>query len=162
EAGLAPYVWYTSIEDGVSITDFLEQMPFPISEALTWIPGALRRLHGLPLFPKEFNYTTAHKGFIWRLRDSNLLPREEIEEIFTRYDQLCSVYPRLDSDMVSCHSDLKPENIIFDGQRVWFESWLAAFVNDRYFDLAVVANFVVVNDADERIYLEKYFGQAPD
>ena len=64
--------------------------------------------------------------------------------------------------MVSCHSDLKPENIVFDGQRVWLVGWQAAFVNDRYFDLAVAANFVVTNNADEWTYLEQYFGQRPD
>jgi thiamine kinase-like enzyme len=64
--------------------------------------------------------------------------------------------------MVWRHSDLKPENIVFDGQRVWLVDWQAAFVNDRYFDHAVVANFAVLNDADERLYLEKYFCQPPD
>jgi thiamine kinase-like enzyme len=58
--------------------------------------------------------------------------------------------------------DLKPENILFDGQRVWLVDWQAAFVNDRYFDLAVLANFVVSNDADEWTYLEQYFGGKPD
>jgi len=58
--------------------------------------------------------------------------------------------------------DLKPENILFDGQRVWLVDWQAAFVNDRYFDLAVAANFVVTNNADEWTYLEQYFGQRLD
>ena len=31
-----------------------------------------------------------------------------------------------------------------------------------YFDLALVANFVVANDAEEQSYLERYFGQPPD
>jgi hypothetical protein len=57
--------------------------------------------------------------------------------------------------------DLKPENILFDGRRVWLVGWQAAFVNDRYFDLAIVADFVITNDADERIYLEEYFGHPP-
>jgi thiamine kinase-like enzyme len=64
--------------------------------------------------------------------------------------------------MASWHSDLKAENILFDGQRVWLVDWQAAFVNDRYFDLAVSANFVVTNDAGERTYFEQYFGQRPD
>ena len=162
QAGLAPRVWYASIEDGISITDFVEAAPFSIKEALVRIPGTLRQLHAMPPFPKAFNYVTAHNGFIWRFRAANLLPRNEIEEIFTRYEQVCAIYPRLDTDMVSCHSDLKPENILFDGQRVWLLDWQAAFVNDRYFDLAIVANFVVTNDADERTYLGEYFGQPPD
>lgn len=64
--------------------------------------------------------------------------------------------------MVSRHMDLKPEYILFDGERIWLINWQAAFVNDRYFDLAVAANFVVTNDADERTYLDQYFGQPPD
>ena len=64
--------------------------------------------------------------------------------------------------MVSCHDDLKPENILFDGSRVWLVDWEAAFRNDRYFDLAVVANFVVTTDVEEKVYLQEYFGQPPD
>ena len=162
EAGLAPRVRYSNAEDGISITDFVEAVPFPATQALAQLPGMLQRLHALPPFPKAFNYVTAHNGFIWRFRKAGLLPKGEIEEIFTRYEQVCAAYPRLDSDMVSCHSDLKPENILFDGQRVWLVDWQAAFVNDRYFDLAVAANFVVTNNADEWTYLEQYFGRPPD
>jgi aminoglycoside phosphotransferase (APT) family kinase protein len=162
EAGLAPCVRYSNAEDGISITDFVEAVPFPATQALVQLPGTLRRLHALPPFPKAFNYVTAHNGFIWRFRKAGLLPKGEIEGIFTRYEQVCAAYPRLDSDMVSCHSDLKPENILFDGQRVWLVGWQAAFVNDRYFDLAVAANFVVTDDADEWTYLEQYFGRPPN
>ena len=162
QAGLTPRVWYSSIADGISITDFVEPAAFSITEALATIPHTLRQLHSLPPFPKEFNYVTAHKGFVWRFRGAGLLPKDQIEEVFPRYEQLCAVYPRLDSDMVSCHMDLKPENILFDGQRVWLVNWLAAFVNDRYFDLAVAANFVVTDNTDEWTYLEQYFAQRPD
>ena len=162
KAGLAPSVRYSNPEDGISISDFVEAVPFPATQALVQLPGTLRKLHALPPFPKTFNYVTAHNGFIWRFRKASLLPKDEIEEVFTRYEQLCAAYPCLDSDMVSCHMDLMPENILFDGQRVWLVDWKAAFVNDRYFDLAVVANFVVTNDVDELTYLERYFGQRPD
>jgi|SRR5579859_5144856 len=162
EAGLAPHVWYANKEDGIAIIDFIEAVPFPPTQALALLPGTLRRLHALPSFPKTFNYVTAHNGFIWRFRKAGLLPKSEIEEIFPWYEQVCAAYPRLDSDMVSCHMDLKPENILFDGQHVWLVDWEAAFVNDRYFDLAVAANFLVTNDADELTYLERYFGQRPD
>jgi hypothetical protein len=162
EAGLAPCVRYSNAEDGISITDFVEAVPFPATQALVQLPGTLRRLHALPLFPKAFNYVTAHNVFIWRFRKAGLLPKDEMEEIFTRYDQVCAAYPRLDSDIVSCHSDLKPENVLFDGHRIWLVGWQAALLNDRYFDLAIVANLVVNNDSEERAYLQEYFGQPPD
>jgi hypothetical protein len=62
--------------------------------------------------------------------------------------------------MVSSLNDLKPENILFDGDRVWLVDWEAGFLNDRYLDLAVVANFVVTNHAEEDAYLRTYFGEA--
>jgi len=155
---LAPHVWYANEHDGISITDFVQAAPFPETEALVRFPGTLRGLHTLPPFPKAFNYVTVHNGFVWRLRSSNLLPGNEIAKVFTRYEQVCAVYPRLDSDMVSCHMDLKPKNILFDGQL----GWQAAFVNDRYFDMAMVANFVVTKDAEECTFLKEYFGQEPD
>jgi aminoglycoside phosphotransferase (APT) family kinase protein len=162
EAGLAPRVLYSSMEDGIAIIDWIEAVPLPAAQALVQLPATLRRLHALPPFPKTFNYVTAHNFFIWRLSASGLLPNGEIAEVFQRYEQVCAAYPRLEADLVSCHMDLKPENILFDGRRVWLVDWMAAFVNDRYFDLAVVANFVVTTDADERVYLKEYFGQAPD
>ena len=162
EGGLAPRVLHANTKDGILITDFVEAAPFSEGQALTLIPATLAKLHALPPFPKAFNYVTAHNGFIWRFRTANLVAASEIEDAFTRYHQVCAAYPRLDADIVSCHSDLKPENILFDGQRLWLVDWQAAFLNDRYFDLAIVANFAISSDADERSYLEAYFGQPPD
>ena len=65
--------------------------------------------------------------------------------------------------MVSCHNDFfKPDNILFDGDRVWLVDWEAAFRNDRYAELAVVANLLVSSDEEERTYLQSYFGQPAD
>ena len=70
---------------------------------------------------------------------------------------------RLDPDLAPSHNDLfKPDNMLFDGNRLWLVDWEAAFQNDRYADLAVVANMIVTNESDEKIYLQEYFGKAPD
>jgi hypothetical protein len=58
EAGLAPRVLYASAEDRISITDFVEAVPFPARDALRRVPAALRTLHALPQFPvAPFNTT---------------------------------------------------------------------------------------------------------
>jgi thiamine kinase-like enzyme len=162
EAGLAPRVLYSSEEDGIAIIDWIDSVPFPIATALGHLPTTIRRLHTLPPSTKAFNYLTAHNFFIWRLRGTGLLPEMEIEEAFRHYRQICATYPRLDADLVFCHMDLKPENILFDGRRAWLIDWMAASINDRYFDLAIIANFVVTNEAEERTYLGEYLGQPPD
>ena len=64
EAGLAPRVWYTSVEDKVSITDFVEAVPFPVADALVRIPTALRALHALPPFPRAPNHLNTSCMFL--------------------------------------------------------------------------------------------------
>ncbi len=161
DRGIAPRVLYASVEDRVSITDFVEARPLCAEGALARMPGVLRTLHSLPPFAKAKagNYFDMVEGFIDRLAKS--LPEGLSRELFEIYSQVAQVYPRRDeSDWVSCHNDLKPENVLFDGDRVWLVDWEAAFLNDRYVDLAVAANFAVNSAADEQAYLERYFGEA--
>ena len=90
-----------------------------------------------------------------------ILPENDTRELLARYQQVAAVYSRLDSDLAPCHNDLfKPDNMLFDGKRLWLVDWEAAFQNDRYADLAVVANMIVTNEAEETIYLQEYFGKA--
>jgi aminoglycoside phosphotransferase (APT) family kinase protein len=170
DAGVAPRVWYTNVEDNISITDFVKAEPLAVSEALVRLPALLRKLHALPPFGRApFNTTCTFliskgatlDGFVQKFRAA--FPKAESEEFFARYAEVAAVYPYDDGEMVSSHNDLfKPDNILFDGQHVWLVDWEAAFLNDRYVDLAVVANQVVTNDEEELVFLQEYFGAAPD
>jgi thiamine kinase-like enzyme len=160
EAGIAPHVWYVSIEDRVSITDFVNVRPWPENRA-PLIAATIRRVHSLPAFPKLMNYFDTLDGFIRRFQERKILPEKTTEEIFRLYGEVARVYPRNDPDGVASHNDLKPENILFDGERVWLVDWEAAFLNDRYADLAVPANFFVRDEAEEDAYLCAYFGEPP-
>ena len=175
------------MEDQISITGFVEETPFPANEALVRMPRLLRALHALPPFPAGVSHldTTCMfllnkinaDGFLPKIQQANILPPAQLDELFALLARVAAVYPRdadtvssdmvssdmVSSDMVSSHNDLfKPDNILFDGARVWLVDWEAAFLNDRYADLAVVANMIVTSDAEERLYLEEYFGQPPD
>jgi thiamine kinase-like enzyme len=55
---------------------------------------------------------------------------EDLRPLFRRYAAVTKVYPRND-DLVASHNDVKPENIVFDGDRVWLVDWEVAFLNDR-------------------------------
>ncbi len=158
EAGLAPKIWYTGIEDRISITDFIEPEPFSVDEARVKMPLLLKDLHALPPFPYTVKYFDFIDSFIQKFRDVKILPENMTEDLFHQYSRISSIYPRIGPDMVSCHNDVKPENIIYDGERPWLVDWEAAFLNDRYSDLAMVANFVVRNDTEEKDFLCSYFG----
>ncbi len=172
DSGLAPRVRYTSTEDRISITDFVEAVPLPAPEALVRIPAALRALHAMAPFPTApFNTTCtfllnegpALDDYLKRFRVSSILPANDTEELLARYRQVAAVYSRLDSDQAPGHNDLfKPDNMLFDGKRLWLVDWEAAFQNDRYADLAVVANMIVTNESEEGTYLQEYFGEPPD
>jgi thiamine kinase-like enzyme len=172
DAGLAPRVWYASPKDRISITDFVEAVPLPAPDALIRIPAALRALHALPPFPESpFNTTctfllnngSALDGFLQKFQASSILTETETLELLARYRQVAAVYSRLDSDLAPAHNDLfKPDNMLFEGNRLWLVDWEAAFQNDRYADLAVVANMIVTNESEERIFLQEYFGKPPD
>ena len=160
EAGLAPRIHYMNIEDRISITDFIQEHPFPITEAKDKLVDMLRQLHALPKFPHRLNYLDTMDGFIAKFRTSNIIPDSVTKDILTLYTRIQKVYPRNDEEnQVSCHNDLKPDNIIFDGLRPWLVDWEAAFLNDRYAELAMLANFVVKNDKEETDYLCRYFGE---
>ncbi|HEX5229483.1 MAG TPA: phosphotransferase [Bryobacteraceae bacterium] len=171
EAGLAPRVHYTSPEDRVSITDFVKVAPLPAADALRRVPTTLRALHALPPFPPSpFNTTctfllnkgTALDGFLQAFRAANILPAQDIDQLFAQYDRLAAAVSSLAPDLAPSHNDLfKPDNMLFDGSRLWLVDWEAAFQNDRYADLAVAANMLAGNEAEEQIYLREYFGAPP-
>ncbi len=161
EIGIAPRIRYMSVPDRILITDFIEARPFPLNKAKTLMADTIRRLHELPPFPRVVNWLDYANGSVLRIQEAKILPESATGEIFRLYKRLMDVYPR-DQDLVSSHNDLKPENYIFDGEKPWLVDWEAAFLNDRYMDLSVVANFVVKNDQDEAEYLQAYFGKPAD
>ena len=160
EARIAPRVWYASVDDRLLITDFVEARPFP-EDMLPLIVPTLRTLHSLPHFPmpRMGSYFDSANGFFRRFQAAQLLPDSATEEVFRRYAEVIRVYPRGNSDFVSSHNDLKPQNMRFDGRRIWLVDWESAFLNDRYVDLSIVANFFVKDEAHEESYLNAYFGE---
>jgi Phosphotransferase enzyme family len=84
-------------------------------------------------------------------------------ELLSQYEQLAAAHSSLDPAPAPSHNDLfKPDNMLFDGNSLRMVDWEAAFQNDRYADLAVVANTLVANETEEETYLQEYFGAPPN
>lgn len=170
-AGLAPAVHYANPEDRTSIVDFIEAVPFPPATAMQLIPAALRKLHALPPFPTSpFNTTCTFllnaspmlESFLTTFRDRSILPTEETNQLLNIQQQLSITYSQFEPDLVPSHNDLfKPDNMLYDGTRLWFIDFEAAFQNDRYADLAAISNLLLTNDEEERTFLTTYFNQPP-
>jgi Ser/Thr protein kinase RdoA (MazF antagonist) len=158
EAGIAPHIWYVDAQDGILIADFVEARPYPADMDLL-VAQTLARVHSLRGFqkPRVGSYFDAMDRLVSAFRAANLLPPDQLDELFRRYADLIKVYPRNDAELVASHNDVKPQNMVFDGERLWLVDWEAAFLNDRYVDLSISANFFVRDDR-EAAYLAAYFG----
>lgn len=158
EAGIAPHIWYVGADDGILIADFVDARPYPPDMALL-VAQTLSRVHSLRGFqkPKVGSYFDAMDRLVSTFRAANPFPPDQIDELFRRYADLMKVYPRSDAELVASHNDVKPQNMMFDGARLWLVDWEAAFLNDRYVDLSISANFFVRDD-QEAAYLAAYFG----
>ena len=157
KAGLAPKVWYAGIEDGICVTDFVSLQPFSLVEAKIKLADLLRTLHQLPPFSKSIHSIDTANRFAKKFRKTGILPGAITDKLFKSFEQIAQVYPRNKEDLVPSHNDLKPENILYDGKQIWLSDWEAAFTNDRYSDLSIVANFIVANESDETEFLNRYF-----
>lgn len=165
-AGIAPAVYYANEGDALSITDFIATQP--LSKALTTpeerlqiLAHTIKAIHALPRFPHLVNFLDGIDRFIQNFQASALLPASATAEHFSAYAEIQRVYPRYDPDLVASHNDLNPNNMLFDGQKIWIIDWEAAFCNDRYVDLAIAARPFVTDAAQETFYLQCYFGDVP-
>ncbi|WP_047487276.1 phosphotransferase [Terriglobus sp. TAA 43] len=157
DAGLAPPILYEDIDDRILITGFITPSTFPDDMAAR-MADVLRTLHSLPA-RHRIDYMKVMDGAVQRL--PKLFPSEQTDEIIRGYQRAYDC-PRDERDLVACHNDLKPDNVLFDGSRIWLVDWEAAFANDRYTELAVVANFWLKDgEEQEQSFLSRYFGEEP-
>lgn len=166
QACLAPAVRYACAEDGVAIMDLVDAQPLATYPGegramLVELAQAVRALHAAPPFPPLVDYMDGMQALVDRHRDSGLLDSAATAELFERYAGLAAAYRTAPGDLVSSHNDLNPGNIVFDGHRLWLIDWEAAFLADRYVDLATIANWFGLDEAGETLLLHTYFRKPP-
>ena len=167
EALLAPRVRYACAEDGVAIIDLVEARPlfdYPGDGGplIAELAQTARLLHETPPFPALVDYMAGMEELIGLHRASGLLDPAATQELFARYAGLAAAYRTAPGDQVSSHNDINPGNLLFDGRRLWLIDWEAAFLADRYVDLATLANWFARGDAGaEDLLLATYFGAPP-
>ena len=162
-AGIAPPICYLNSKDALSITKFIENQPlravFTSPDILLGeLAKTIRSIHDMPRIPKENSLLNTVEALIRQVRESPMFTKTIFGDFFDYYDVIRDHYPWNDTDKVSSHNDLNPNNMICDGKRIWVVDWDAAFLNDRYVDLAISANFFVSNESQEKIFLGTYFG----
>jgi aminoglycoside phosphotransferase (APT) family kinase protein len=153
EAGLAPRIVHVDEARRAVVTAFVADRSFPSfyrdpqthQTTLAQLGRIVRRLHALPIpaevtvrHPREF------LAQIWGRLQGFALPdfaRGAIE------GALAAAAPASTRALVLSHNDLNPSNLIHDGENILILDWASAGPMDPFYDLAVMAVFLRMDQA---------------
>lgn len=164
--GIAPALLYRNVESAITISEFVENKPIRsifTGEALSRrLAEAVKKVHAIDYAVPGDDLKATIDHLLAGFRQANILSGEIPDECLSRYAEIRALYPWDDTDRVFSHNDLNPSNILCDGQNIWIIDWNTAFVNDRYVDLAGIANFFIHMPDQEAVFLQTYFGDDLD
>jgi aminoglycoside phosphotransferase len=167
DALLAPRVWHADPAEGLAIMDLVPTKSLALDYPgdgrgkLVELAQALRVLHATRPFPPLVDFMEGMGGLIAQQRATDLLPPGTTQAVFELFVGVAAVYRTRDEDRVSSHNDLNPNNVLYDGRRLWLIDWECAFLADRYVDLAAVANWFAADADGKDLLLRTYLGAEP-
>ncbi|HLZ75223.1 phosphotransferase [Phenylobacterium sp.] len=167
QACLAPRVRYAEPADGVAVIDHVTPVPLQEYPAaghalIVELAQSARLLHQTPAFPPLADYLDGLNDMVGQFLALDVLETLATGELFARFADLRGAYRTRPGDLVSSHNDLNPGNVVYDGRRLWLVDWDAAFLADRYVDLATLANWFTRDAAGEEKLLTTYFRRSPE
>ncbi len=165
DAGIAPPFRYADDEAGIAISDFVSTQPledFPggavgLAQALGELTARLQNTSPFPrlvdfrvLVERMLNYL--RRSFAPGLLDAHIEGLELIKQSL----------PWDEAEHRSSHNDPGPQNILFDGTRIWLIDWETAYRNDPLVDVAIVAETFARTPELETALLTSSTGRTPD
>ena len=132
------------LDEGLMICEFLagEHKTALSKKELTLLVQELKILHTMKLDKNPLNITALFES-----------PSVEVRQNLKRIE----AFPK---ELVLCHNDLNPKNLLFSIQSLKFIDWEFADMNDLYFDLAAVSVEFSLELLDEAYMLTLYFGKS--
>lgn len=158
--GISPLVYFTDAERGVILMEYIAIKPRPevSPESIKKFAGIIRNLHEVNIFPSWKSVTEIlseiGQTFPEAYRQNNIIKKclQEVKELEgILFDE---------RDVRSCHCDLNPANILFNGESYFLVDWQAASPQSFYFDLAYVATWFYFYSEDLCVlFLTSYLGR---
>jgi aminoglycoside phosphotransferase (APT) family kinase protein len=155
DAGVAPRIVHVDEARRAVVTVFVADRSFPAlyldpgtrAAALTLLGRTVRRIHALPLpagarvrdpraFLTQLSAGVRAPGFVLPAFAAAAIDRVLAED----------PAPVRDAPVLG-HNDLNPTNFIYDGERLLVLDWAAAGPMDAFYDLAVLAVFLRMDEA---------------
>ena len=166
-AGVAPAVHHADEDAGTVVMDFVEQRPLgehPGGPAalVAELGEHIATLQTCPVPPgllDDFGAVLA--GMIDLVAGSGLFTDGVLDPVRSGFAELRGAYPWDADAQVTAHNDLNPFNVLSDGRRLWLVDWELAFRNDRFNDVAIVANNLAATADLESRLLEHWLRRSP-
>jgi hypothetical protein len=167
EAGIAPKIHYIDEAARVAVIDFIEPQllranpggPHALAQALGEI---IARVQATPVFPVFINYPDIVARLFAHVRRTGLFAAGLLDAHVERLERLRETYDTGLAGLVSSHNDPVPNNILFDGKRLWLIDWESAYRNDPLVDVAIVLDSLACSPELEDVLLRAWFGRAAD
>jgi len=141
EENIAAKPFMLDLDNELMICEFLEgeHRSTLAKEDLLELVKVLKKLHAIKIDSEPV-----------KLEGLFTLKTKELEEAFNILEE----YPK---EMLLCHNDLNPKNLIFSNNSLKCIDWEFAGMNDLYFDLASVSVEFSLDDEMEEYFLAQYF-----
>lgn len=119
----------------------------------------LRKLHN-----SSANFPLAVSPFI---RFNNFQSKmeaypERFFETITLMNDFEAIFKQFPTSLVPSHLDLHPLNILHHENQFFLVDWVNGGMSDPYFDLATFCIFHDLNEENQLLFLNHYFGRAPN
>jgi aminoglycoside phosphotransferase (APT) family kinase protein len=167
KAGIAPKIHYIDEAARVAVIDFIEQRPLAAypggPRALAHALGALlARVQATPVFPSFVNYPDIVARLFAHVRRTGLFAAGLLDAHVERLVLITEAYNAGTTKLVSSHNDPVPNNILFDGERLWLIDWESAYRNDPLIDVAIILDNLARSPELEEVLLQAWLGCKPD
>jgi aminoglycoside phosphotransferase (APT) family kinase protein len=152
-AGLSPRIVHVDEERRAVLSAFVVDRVFPAfygnpgtrDAALALLAATMRRVHALPLPPDAaWREPRDFLAQVWSAVSLDYpLPSFVADAVQRVLDESP---PDREHALVLSHNDANPSNLVYDGENLLLLDWDTAGPNDAYYDLAVLAVFLRMDD----------------
>jgi thiamine kinase-like enzyme len=163
ELGVGPEV--VDFAEGCLVTRFVDGRPIPVEEmrrpaCLHETALLLRRVHEGPALPARFDAFRVVEAY----RETALEHGVELPPEYTDAKRRADEIERELGERPEqpCHNDLLNANFIRSADGIRIVDWEYAGMGDRFFDLANFSINHELDDAQNELFLEAYFGEVTD
>lgn len=166
DAGIAPHVHYIDEVAGLTITDFIGQKPIaefpggpvPLAHALGEM---FRTLQQQAEFAPLVDYRELLAEMLANLATSGRFGENVLDPYAAELAHVVRGLDWSDARWVASHNDPNPNNILYDGERLWLIDWEAGYRNDPMVDLCIVSDAFAVRAEELEALLTAWLGRAP-